>query len=59
VPPEDIIVQVWRRELGSYVAEPMLHRIAEAAVRALHNAGWELQPCYGPDGSVWERATRP
>jgi hypothetical protein len=59
VPPEDIIVQAWQRELRSYVAEPMVRRIAEATVRALHDAGWELPPCSESDGSVWERATRP
>jgi hypothetical protein len=51
VPPEDIIVQAWRRELGSYVAEPMLRRVAEAAVRDLHDAGWELARCWAPDES--------
>ncbi len=45
MPPEEIIIQAWRRELGSYVAEPMLHRIARATVRALHDAGWELTAC--------------
>jgi hypothetical protein len=40
--PEDIIVEVWRRELGGYVAERMLRQLATSTVSGLRAAGWEL-----------------